>query len=115
VAAGDVIAHIDDRDYRIALQQAEAQVSAARASIENIDAQLDVQQAQISANQANVDQVQAGLVFAEQQPRVTSTWGKQALAPYRMPSSIPRNCISSRPHCRVRRRPSSWHSVKSRR
>jgi membrane fusion protein, multidrug efflux system len=67
VVGGDVIAHVDDRDYRIALQQAEAQVSAARASIENIDAQLDVQQAQISANQANVDQVQAGLVFAEQQ------------------------------------------------
>jgi membrane fusion protein, multidrug efflux system len=67
VAAGDVIAHIDDRDYRIALQQAEAQVSAARASIENIDAQLDVQQAQISASQANVDQAQAALVFAEQQ------------------------------------------------
>jgi membrane fusion protein (multidrug efflux system) len=67
VAAGDVIARIDDRDYRIALQQAEAQVSAARAGIENIDAQLSVQEAQINANRANVDQAQAGLVFAEQQ------------------------------------------------
>jgi membrane fusion protein, multidrug efflux system len=67
VAAGDVIAHIDERDYRTALQQAEAQVSAAQASIENVDAQLDVQQAQITANQANVDQVRAALVFAEQQ------------------------------------------------
>ncbi len=67
VAAGDVIARIDDRDYRIALDQAEAQVAAAQASIENIDAQLDVQQAQISANQAQVDQAQAALVFAQQQ------------------------------------------------
>jgi membrane fusion protein (multidrug efflux system) len=67
VAAGDVIAHIDDRDYRIALNQAESQVAAAQASIENIDAQLQVQQAQISANQAQVDQAQAALVFAEQQ------------------------------------------------
>ena len=67
VAAGDVIARIDDRDYRIALDQAEAQVAAAQASIENIDAQLDVQQAQISANQAQVDQTQAALVFAQQQ------------------------------------------------
>jgi membrane fusion protein, multidrug efflux system len=67
VAAGDVIAHIDDRDYRIALEQAEAQVAAAQASIENIDAQLNVQQAQISANQAQVDQAQAALVFAQQQ------------------------------------------------
>src|SRR5580700_966220 len=40
VAAGDVIARIDDRDYRIALEQAEAQVAAAQAGIDNIDAQL---------------------------------------------------------------------------
>src|SRR5215510_11853072 len=46
VAAGDVIARIDDRDYRIALDQAEAQVA---------------------ANEAQVEQAQAGLVFAEQQ------------------------------------------------
>jgi len=67
VAAGDVIARIDDRDYRIALEQAEAQVAAAQASIENIDAQLEVQQAQIRANEAQVEQAQAALVFAEQQ------------------------------------------------
>jgi membrane fusion protein (multidrug efflux system) len=67
VDAGDVIARVDDRDYRIALAQAEAQVAAAGASIENIDAQLDVQQAQIAANQAQVDQAQAALVFAQQQ------------------------------------------------
>ena len=67
VAAGQVIAHLDDRDYRVALAQAETQVAAAHASIENIDAQLDVQQAQIAANQAQVDQAQAALVFAQQQ------------------------------------------------
>src|SRR5262249_57690274 len=67
VAAGDVIARIDDRDYRIALDQGEGEVAAAEASIENIDAQLDVQQAQISANQAQVEQAQAALVFAEQE------------------------------------------------
>ena len=67
VAAGDVIARIDDRDYRIALEQAEAQVAAAQAGIDNIDAQLQVQQAQISANEAQVDQAQAALVFARQQ------------------------------------------------
>ena len=67
VAAGDVIARIDDRDYRIALDQAEAQVAAAQAGIANVDAQLEVQQAQIGANQAQVDQAQAALVFAAQQ------------------------------------------------
>jgi membrane fusion protein (multidrug efflux system) len=67
VAAGDVIARIDDRDYRIALDQAQAQVAGAEDSIQNIDAQISVQQAQISANQAQVDQAQAALVFAQQQ------------------------------------------------
>jgi membrane fusion protein (multidrug efflux system) len=67
VAAGDVIARIDERDYRIALEQAQAQVASAQASIENIDAQVAVQRAQINANQAQVEQAQANLVFARQQ------------------------------------------------
>jgi len=67
VATGQVIDQLDDRDYRVALAQAEAQVSAAQASIENIDAQLDVQRAQIASNQAQVEQAQAALVFAQQQ------------------------------------------------
>ena len=67
VNAGDVIARIDDRTYRAALAQAEAQVAAAQANIENVDAQLTVQQAQIAADQAQLSQQQASLVFAQQQ------------------------------------------------
>jgi membrane fusion protein (multidrug efflux system) len=59
VAPGDVIARIDDRDYRIALEQAQAQVANAEANISNIDAQINVQQAQISASQAQLEQAQA--------------------------------------------------------
>jgi len=67
VVAGDVIVRIDERDYRIALKQAEAQVASAQASIENTDAQVAVQRAQINANQAQVEQAQANLVFAREQ------------------------------------------------
>jgi membrane fusion protein (multidrug efflux system) len=67
VAAGDVIARIDERDYQIALEQAEAQVTTAQAAIENAAAQIEVQHAQINASQAQVDQAQANLVFAQQQ------------------------------------------------
>jgi membrane fusion protein, multidrug efflux system len=67
VAAGDVLARIDQRDYRVALDQAEAQVAAAQANIQNIEAQITVQQAQISASQAQVEQAQANLVFAQEQ------------------------------------------------
>jgi membrane fusion protein (multidrug efflux system) len=67
VAAGAVIARIDDRDYRIALEQASAQVAAAQATIQNIDAQIAVQRAQIKSSEAQVEQAQATLVFAQQQ------------------------------------------------
>jgi membrane fusion protein (multidrug efflux system) len=67
VAAGDVIARIDDRDFRTALAQAEAQVANAQAGIQSVDAQIAVQQSQIAANQAAVTQAQAALVFAQQQ------------------------------------------------
>src|SRR5260370_1812496 len=69
VAAGQVIAQIEQRDYRNALAVAQAEVAAGRASIETIDAQSVVQQAQINANEAQVDQAQAALVFAQQQAK----------------------------------------------
>jgi membrane fusion protein (multidrug efflux system) len=67
VDAGAVIARIDDRDYRVAVEQARAQVEAAHASIKNIDAQIKVQQAQVGESEAQVQQQQAALVFAQQQ------------------------------------------------
>ncbi len=67
VVAGQVIARIDDRDYRTALAQAEAQVAAAQASIENIDAQTAVQQAQVAANQSQIEEAKASLTFDQQQ------------------------------------------------
>ena len=67
VTAGEVIARIDDRDYRTALDQTEAQVASGEAGIHNIDAQTAVQQAQIDADQAQVAQAQATLTFAQQQ------------------------------------------------
>ncbi|ARQ00307.1 HlyD family secretion protein [Pseudorhodoplanes sinuspersici] len=67
VKTGDLIARIDDRDFRVALEQAEAQVAAAAANIQNIDAQTAIQQAQITASQAQVEQAQAALTFAGQE------------------------------------------------
>jgi membrane fusion protein (multidrug efflux system) len=52
VDEGGVIAEIDQRDYRAALAQADAQVAGAEAGIHNIDAQIATQDAQIAANQA---------------------------------------------------------------
>jgi multidrug resistance efflux pump len=42
-------------------------VRQAQASVQTVDAQMNVQQAQIGANRAQLDNAQAGLVFAQQQ------------------------------------------------
>src|SRR6478609_3367851 len=44
VNAGDLLARIDERDYRIAIDQANAQVAVARANIANVEAQIVAQQ-----------------------------------------------------------------------
>ena len=67
VVAGEVIARIDDRNYRITLEQAEAHVASMEATILNVDAQLTVQEAQVIASQAQLERAQAALVFAQQQ------------------------------------------------
>ena len=67
VGTGDVIAHVDERDYRVALAQAEAAIAAAQAGIANIDAQMQVQQAQITASETQVKLSEARLVYAQQQ------------------------------------------------
>ena len=67
VKAGDLLAKVDDRDYKIAAEQAEAQVGVAQANIDNIKAQIDSQQEQIKQAQAQVEQAEAQLQFAQQE------------------------------------------------
>jgi membrane fusion protein, multidrug efflux system len=67
VRAGDLLARIDDRDYRIAADQAQSQVAVAKANIGNIQAQIDSQHQLIDQAQAQVDQAEAQLKFAQQE------------------------------------------------
>jgi membrane fusion protein (multidrug efflux system) len=64
VSADKVLFRIDSRDYRIALEQAKAQVAATRADITTIEAQIAAQQAQVKEAQAQVDEVRSDLSFA---------------------------------------------------
>jgi membrane fusion protein, multidrug efflux system len=66
VKSGQVLARIDDRDYRIALDQAKADVAAAKATVASKQAQLEVQQAVINAARATIAVDQANLTFAAQ-------------------------------------------------
>jgi membrane fusion protein, multidrug efflux system len=67
VSAGETLARIDERDYRIAVDQAKAQVAVGQANIDNVQAQIDGQREQIKQAQAQVDQAQAQLQFAREE------------------------------------------------
>jgi membrane fusion protein (multidrug efflux system) len=69
VATGQVLSRIDDRDFKVALDQAQADVAAARATIASKQAQLDVQQAVISAARATLDVDRAVVAFAVQEDK----------------------------------------------
>ena len=67
VKAGQVLAKIDDRDFKAALDQARADVAAAEASVRNIDAQLKLQQPIIEQGTADVAAAEANLKFAQEE------------------------------------------------
>ncbi len=67
VKAGQVLARIDERDFRVALDQAKADVAAARAAIASKQAQLEVQRTAIDAAKATIDVDQATVTFAAQE------------------------------------------------
>jgi membrane fusion protein, multidrug efflux system len=67
VKAGEVLARIDERDYKVAVDQAQAQVAVAQANIDNVQAQIDSQRQQIDQAKAQLDQTQAAEVFAQQE------------------------------------------------
>jgi membrane fusion protein (multidrug efflux system) len=64
VHAGDLLAQIDDRDYRAALQKAEGAVAAQQALLANLDANENLQRAVIDQAHAGVDAAQAESVRA---------------------------------------------------
>lgn len=66
VKPGEVLATIDDRDYRVALETAEANLQISQAKLASIQAQLDQQQANIAQQEAGVSASQATLNYAGQ-------------------------------------------------
>ncbi|GLR83430.1 HlyD family secretion protein [Bradyrhizobium iriomotense] len=67
VKAGQLLARIDDRDFRTALDQAKADVAASEAAVKNLDAQIELQGPLIEQQAAEVDATEANLKFAQQE------------------------------------------------
>jgi membrane fusion protein (multidrug efflux system) len=69
VKAGQTLARIDDRDFRVSLEQAKADVAAADAAIATKQASLEAQQSIIDAARAAISVDQANLTFADQEDK----------------------------------------------
>src|SRR5215831_19173803 len=69
VKAGAVLARIDDRDFRVALDQARSDVEAAKATAATKQASLAAQQSLIDAARATISVDRANLTFAEQEDK----------------------------------------------
>ncbi|WP_145928160.1 HlyD family secretion protein [Bradyrhizobium neotropicale] len=67
VKAGQVLARIDDRDFKTALNQARADVAASEAAVKNLNAQIELQEPLIQQQAAEVDATEATLTFAQQE------------------------------------------------
>jgi membrane fusion protein, multidrug efflux system len=67
VKAGQVLARIDDRDFKTALKQAQADVAASEAAVKNLDAQIELQEPIIQQQAAEVDATEAILKFAKEE------------------------------------------------
>jgi membrane fusion protein (multidrug efflux system) len=67
VKPGQLLARIDDRDFRTALNQARADVAGAQAAVRNLDAQIELQEPLIQQQAAEVDAAEANLKFAQEE------------------------------------------------
>ncbi len=67
VKTGDLLARIDDRDFKAALAQAHADVDASAAAVRNLDAQIALQQPIIEQGTADVAAAEATLQFAQEE------------------------------------------------
>jgi membrane fusion protein (multidrug efflux system) len=67
VKAGDVLATIDDVDYKIAIAEAQADLAKAVAQLDGYKAAVVQQQAQLETSRADIINAEAALTFAQQE------------------------------------------------
>jgi membrane fusion protein, multidrug efflux system len=67
VKAGQLLARIDDRDFKTSLNQAKADVTASEAAVRNLSAQIELQEPLIQQQAAEVDASEANLKFAQEE------------------------------------------------
>jgi len=81
VHAGQVLARIDDRDFRAALAQAQADLAAAEAAVRNTDAQIAMQRPIVEQARAGMAADEAESAFARQESERYATLARSGAAP----------------------------------
>ena len=108
VHAGDVIARIDDGDYRLAVETARDKVATQQATVDRIGRQVAAQQAAVDQAKAQLVSAQAGATRAELEFERQQRLAAQRLCqPARRSSRRWPTAIRPLPPCRARRRPST--------
>ena len=67
VKAGQLLARIDDRDFKTALKQSQADVAASEASVKNLNSQIELQEPLIQQQAAEIEATEANLRFAQEE------------------------------------------------
>jgi membrane fusion protein, multidrug efflux system len=67
VKAGQLLARIDDRDFKTALKQSQADVAASEASVKNLNSQIELQEPLIQQQAAEIEATEANLKFAREE------------------------------------------------
>jgi len=67
VKAGDIVARLDDREYKVSLKQALAEVEMDKADLREAEAEIAHQLAQIEQARTDIVNTEAGLTFAAQE------------------------------------------------
>ena len=109
VTAGQLLVQIDDRDYRVSLAEAEAQLERDRAQVEDVTGTIARQPAVIDQTKAQVGSTAAQLASLRPTNVAIETWPAPAPAPSRIGNRPIRRCSKPSPRWpatrRRRRRP----------
>jgi len=88
VTSGQVLARIDPRDYQTALDQARANVAAARASIDTLNQQIAQQKLVVDQDRQHAASGQAALVYSRQNFQRYTELAKEGWAPVQQAQQV---------------------------
>ena len=114
VHAGDVIARIDDGDYRLAVDTARDKLATQQATVARIGKQIDAQSASVEQAKAQLASARAVAIRTELESSASRNWRPRSSPAGRPSNRRKRTAIKPSPACKARRQRSIPRSPASR-